>query len=67
MGISLKAGAKKSREPLYNTYVGTQYDKRGWSKDKLAKALSQTVSELSKRPKIEHKVVLYQTPEDDLE
>ncbi|MBI33562.1 MAG: hypothetical protein CMD98_06820 [Gammaproteobacteria bacterium] len=39
LGISLKAGAKKSREPLYNTYVGTQYDKRGWSKDKLAKAL----------------------------
>ena len=36
-------------------------------KDKLAKALSQTVAELSKRPKIEHKVVLYQTPEDDLE
>ena len=36
-------------------------------KDKLAKALSNSVMELSKRPKIEHKVVLYQTPEDDLE
>ena len=44
---------------------GHMLDTQG--KDKLAKALSQTVSELSKRPKIEHKIVLYQTPEDDLE
>ena len=42
---------------------GHMLDTQG--KDKLAKALSQTVSELSKRPKIEHKVVFYQTPEDD--
>ena len=44
---------------------GHMLDTQG--KDKLAKALSQTVSELRKRPKKEHKVVLYQTPEDDIE
>ena len=29
IGVSLKAGTKKSKEPLKNTYVGTQYKKLG--------------------------------------
>jgi hypothetical protein len=35
IGISLKAGTKKSKEPLKNTYVGTQYKSLGISTDKL--------------------------------
>jgi len=35
VGISLKAGSVKSTEPLLNTYVNTQYKKRGWDNSKL--------------------------------
>jgi len=35
VGVSLKAGTKKSKEPLKNTYVGTQYNSLGISTDKL--------------------------------
>ncbi len=44
---------------------GHMLDTKG--KDKLAEALANCFTELSKRPKIANKVVLYQTPEDDLE
>jgi len=39
VGISLKAGSAKSTEPLLNTYVNTQYKKRGWDNSKLIAAL----------------------------
>jgi hypothetical protein len=35
IGVSLKAGTAKSKEPLKNTYVGTQYKNLGVSTDKL--------------------------------
>ena len=35
VGVSLKAGSAKSKEPLKNTYVGTQYKNLGISTDKL--------------------------------
>tara|TARA_A100000164_G_C21818329_1_gene729059 strand:- start:56 stop:1159 length:1104 start_codon:yes stop_codon:yes gene_type:complete len=35
IGVSLKAGTKKSKEPLKNTYVGTQYRALGISTKKL--------------------------------
>ena len=35
IGISLKAGTAKSKEPLKNTYVGTQHKNIGLSTDKL--------------------------------
>lgn len=39
IGVSLKAGTKKSKEPLKNTYVGTQYKALGISTDKLQSEL----------------------------
>ena len=46
--------------------VGHMLDTRG--KDKLAMALANATAELGARPvKVEHKVVVFQTPEDDLE
>lgn len=33
VGVSLKAGTKKSKEPLLNTYVGTTYKKLGKEKE----------------------------------
>jgi len=39
IGVSLKAGTNKSKEPLKNTYVGTQYNSLGVSTDKLQNAL----------------------------
>lgn len=39
IGVSLKAGSTKSREPLLNTYVGTQYKKRGWDTTELQNTL----------------------------
>ena len=45
--------------------VGHMLDTKG--KDKLAVALANAKSELGKRPVIEHKVVVFQTPEDLLE
>lgn len=35
MGVSLKAGTKKSKEPLKNTYLGTQYKNLGYKTDSL--------------------------------
>ena len=35
VGVSLKAGTAKSKEPLKNTYVGTQYKKLGMATNKL--------------------------------
>ena len=45
--------------------VGHMLDTKG--KDKLAVALANAKSELGKRPVIEHKVVVFSTPEDELE
>ena len=46
--------------------VGHMLDTVG--KDKLAMALANATAELGARPvKVEHKVVVFQTPEDDLE
>ena len=45
--------------------VGHMLDTRG--KDKLAVALANAKSELGARPVIEHKVVVFSTPEDELE
>jgi len=39
IGVSLKAGTKKSKEPLKNTYVGTQYKALGVATTKLEGAL----------------------------
>ena len=39
IGVSLKAGTAKSKEPLKNTYVGTQYKALGVSTNKLQGAL----------------------------
>ena len=39
IGVSLKAGTAKSKEPLKNTYVGTQYKNLGISTDSLQKDL----------------------------
>tara|TARA_B100001059_G_scaffold3013_1_gene2463 strand:- start:700 stop:1761 length:1062 start_codon:yes stop_codon:yes gene_type:complete len=50
LGVSLKAGGAKTKEPLLNTYVGTQYKKRGWNTDKLKDALWDRV--YSKLPDI---------------
>lgn len=35
IGVSLKAGTKKSKEPLKNTYVGTQYNNLGYDLEPL--------------------------------
>jgi len=35
LGVSLKAGTKKSKEPLKNTYVGTQYKNLGYDLEPL--------------------------------
>ena len=45
--------------------VGHMLDTKG--KDKLAVALANAKSELGARPVIEHKVVVFSTPEDELE
>ena len=45
--------------------VGHMLNTKG--KDELAVALANAVSELGVRPAIEHKVVVFQTPEDELE
>ena len=45
--------------------VGHMLDTKG--KDKLAVALANAKSELGARPVVEHKVVVFQTPEDELE
>ena len=46
--------------------VGHMLDTVG--KDKLAMALANATAELGARPvKVEHKVVVFQTPEDELE
>ena len=51
VGVSLKAGSAKSKEPLKNTYVGTQYKNLGISTDKLQNDLWTRV--YSKIPGIE--------------
>jgi len=51
IGISLKAGTKKSKEPLKNTYVGTQYKRLGVDIKPLENALWNRV--YSKLPGIE--------------
>ena len=51
IGISLKAGTKKSKEPLKNTYVGTQYKRLGVDIKPLENALWDRV--YSKLPGIE--------------
>ena len=51
IGVSLKAGTKKSKEPLKNTYVGTQYNALKVSTSKLESALWDRV--YSKIPNIE--------------
>jgi len=45
--------------------VGHMLDTVG--KDKLAIALANATSELGARPVVAHKVVVFQTPEDELE
>ena len=52
IGLSLKAGTKKSKEPLKNTYVGTQYKALGISTTKLESSLWNRV--YSKIPGIKY-------------
>ena len=52
LGVSLKAGTKTSKEPLKNTYVGTQYKKLGISTSNLEKDLWNRV--YSKLPNIKN-------------
>ena len=45
IGVSLKAGTTKSKEPLKNTYVGTQYKNLGVDTKSYAKALKASLRE----------------------